>query len=168
MINHGGLVMKQEDKDLLLKDFCARLPYGVIVRVVKYGKCYDEREKKITVDCKVVGIYRYNLITDKDNVEHTYAKGYVSTPITIPIDDGDMKSLPYLRPLSSMTEEEINEFILISDTALWLGNKRSTCILSIEQMNWLNAHHFDYRGLIDKGLAIAVTKENNPYNTTKE
>ena len=75
---------------------------------------------------------------------------------------------PYLRPMSSMTEEEINEFILISDTTLWLGNKRSTCILSIEQMNWLNTHHFDYLGLIPKGLAIAVTEENNPYNIKEE
>jgi hypothetical protein len=53
-----------------------------------------------------------------------------------------------------MTEEEINEFILISDTVFWLGNKRSTCILSLEQMDWLNKHHFDYRGLIEKGLAL--------------
>jgi hypothetical protein len=61
---------------------------------------------------------------------------------------------PFLRPMSSMTEEEINEFILISDTALWLGNKRSTCILSLEQMDWLNKNMFDYRGLIEKGLAL--------------
>ena len=66
---------------------------------------------------------------------------------------------PYLRPMSSMTEEEINEFILISDTVLWLGNKRSTCILSLKQMDWLNAHHFDYRGLIEKGLALEAPED---------
>lgn len=34
---------------------------------------------------------------------------------------------------------------------------------TIESIDWLNAHHFDYRELIEKGLAISVTKENNPY-----
>ena len=77
--------------------------------------------------------------------------------------DDSVRIKPYLRLISSMTEEEINEFILISDTVLWLGSKRSTCILSLEQIDWLNAHHFDYRGLIEKGLAIKVTEENNPY-----
>ena len=68
--------------------------------------------------------------------------------------DDSVRIKPYLRLISSMTEEEINEFILISDTVLWLGSKRSTCILSLEQIDWLNAHHFDYRDLIGKGLAI--------------
>ena len=66
----------------------------------------------------------------------------------------DVQIKPYLRPMSSMTEDEIKEFILIADTVLWLGDKRSTCILSLKQMDWLNAHHFDYRGLIPKGLAL--------------
>jgi hypothetical protein len=34
---------------------------------------------------------------------------------------------------------------------------------SVHKYDWLNAHHFDYRGLIEKGLAIEVTEENNPY-----
>lgn len=65
---------------------------------------------------------------------------------------------PYLRPMSDMTEEEINEFILISDTVLRLGDKRSTCILSLEQMDWLNGHHFDYRDLIGRKLALKAPK----------
>ena len=165
--------MEQEDKELLLKDLYARLPYGVIVQVIKYGKCYDEREKKVTVDCKIVGINRCNLITDKDNVEHTYAKGYVSTPITIPIDDGDMKSLPYLRPMSSMTEEESKEYRKTQITK-WV--KSVDCTYggyyehrdTLKTFDWLLAHHFDYRGLIKRGLAIAVTKENNPYKIAEE
>jgi hypothetical protein len=58
--------------------------------------------------------------------------------------------------MSSMTGEGIIEFILIPDTVLWLGKspKMTTCILSLEQMDWLNVHHFDYRGLIEKGLAL--------------
>ena len=70
---------------------------------------------------------------------------------------------PYLRPMLSMTEEEINEFILISDTVLWLDSKRSTCILSLEQIDWLNTNHFDFRGLIEKGLAIEAPE--GMYNT---
>lgn len=159
--------MEQEDKELLLKDLYARLPYGVIVQVVKYGKCYDEREKKATVDCKVVGINRCNLITDKDNVEHTYAKGYVSTPINIPIDDGDMKSLPYLRSMSSMTEEEWKEYKVIDDRSYSCPMDYAH-IPASDRIDWLLAHRFDYRGLIPKGLAIEVTKENNPYKIAEK
>ena len=63
---------------------------------------------------------------------------------------------PYLRPMSSMTEEEKNEHF---------GRTMTIDIVETSQqvIDWLNAHHFDYRGLIEKGLAIAVTEENNPY-----
>ena len=83
------------------------------------------------------------------------------TPQDIPwFTDSKIENIkPYLRPMSSMTDEEINEFILISDTVLELGNNGSICILSLEQMNWLNANHFDYRGLIPMGLAIEAPKE---------
>ena len=118
--------MTQEEKNLLLKDLCARLPYGVTVEI---KGSYDDGERYIRIselDITMLG-YMYD---DKSSI------------------------IPYLRPMSSMAEEEINEFILISDTVLWLGDKRSTSILSLEQMDWLNSHHFDYRGLIEKGLAL--------------
>ncbi len=70
------------------------------------------------------------------------------------IDKDDNKWLPYLRPMSSMTEEEEYEY-------------RNVCVSPINRqwdvVDWLNSNHFDYRGLIEKGLAIAVTEENNPY-----
>ena len=59
---------------------------------------------------------------------------------------------PYLRPMSSMTGEEKKE---VEDLNM---NPFSSSVT-----DWLNAHHFDYRGLIEKDLAIAVTEENNPY-----
>lgn len=120
--------MTQEDEQLLLVDLCARLPYYEI-KVQYNNEIYN-------IDY-ISALYREVKLDIRDNY-------------TIEI----FEIKPYLRPISSMTEEEINEFILISDTVLWLGNKRSTCILSLEQMNWLNAHHFDYRGLIKKGLAL--------------
>ena len=65
---------------------------------------------------------------------------------------------PYLRPMSSMTEEErkIYAKLLFAD----LGGVYEDYYKALD---YLNANHFDYRGLIEKGLAIAVTKENNPY-----
>ena len=126
--------MKQEDKKLELRYLSMALPYRVKV-------CLYEKET-----CILTGIDGYEVYLDVDS------------------DSFRIESIkPYLRPMSSMTEDEINEFILISDTVLWLGNKRSTCMLSIEQINWLSAHHFDFLGLIPKGLAIEVTEENNPY-----
>lgn len=111
--------MTKEEKQLLLIDLCARLPYDV--------------------QCEIGGL-RYGPYT------------FTGEDVEDLIDGRTFK--PYLRPMSSMAEEEINEFILISDTTLWLGDKRSICILSLKQMDWLNSHHFDYRGLIEKGLAL--------------
>lgn len=120
--------MTQEDRELLLKDLCARLPYGV-------------------------KILARNPITKEDEVQtiDAYKWGYFECS-----GFGHRADIvkPYLRPLSSMTDEEINEFILISDTVLWLGDKRSTSILSLEQMDWLNKNMFDYRGLIPMGHAL--------------
>ena len=114
--------MTQEEKQLLLKDLCARLPYETMFYSDRYGE-----ECLLSIDLE------YNKVNELYSLE-------------------EIK--PYLRPMSSMTEEEINEFILISDTVLWLGDKKSTSILSLEQIDWLNAHHFDYRGLIEKGVAL--------------
>ncbi len=114
--------MAQEEKQLLLKDLCARLPYETMFYSDRYGE-----ECLLSIDLE------YNKVNELYSLE-------------------EIK--PYLRPMSSMTEEEINEFILISDTVLWLGDKKSTSILSLEQIDWLNAHHFDYRGLIEKGVAL--------------
>lgn len=116
--------MTQEDKELLLKDLCARLPYGVKVRLV-----YDEN----TIEVREMGIGSLH---------------------DIMFDNAD--GLPYLRPMSSMTMEELFEFIRISDSVLRIGEWKSACVLSLEQIDWLNEHHFDYRGLIDKSLAIVA------------
>jgi len=130
--------MTQEDKELLFKDLCARLPYyGLMVQ-------YKGEDFNI-ID---IGFGRVTLV-----------KPFMSTTSGSPLIE-EVK--PYLRPMSSMTEEEIKEFTSITENVLVIG-KKYTAILSIDSINWLNAHHFDYRGLIEKGLAIAVTKENNPY-----
>ena len=119
--------MEQEDKNLLLKDLSARLPYGV--KVLYYKTSYGA-----------------TTLIERD-VE-SFRKGF--TDILI----------PYLRPMSSMTEEEREEYEHI---APGIEVENGVRIPNVNQIDWLNAHHFDYRGLIEKGLAIAVTEENNPY-----
>lgn len=119
--------MTQENKQLLLKDLCARLSYSV------FGFHRGEDLPLYAIDDS--GAYMvlgYDAWFDLD---------------TIPFK-------PYLRPMDSMTEKELFKFIQISDSILRIGEKKLTCILSLEQMDWLNAHYFDYRGLIAMGLAL--------------
>ena len=127
--------MKQEDKELLLKDLSARLPYGVKVAIEfskgKYTKVYDLRE------------------IDNDNTAElrqqvtVWNYGFYSSVISYPLID----CRPYLRPMSSITEEEKKEHF---------GRTMTIDIVqtSKEVIDWLNAHHIDYRGLIERGLAL--------------
>ena len=114
--------MTQEDKELLLKDLCARLSYKTMIQVSTWT-IFDTILKP----------------------------GHIAQ-----LMNNDIKLKPYLRPMSSMTEEEKNEHF---------GRTMTIDIVktSKEVIDWLNAHHFDYRGLIEKGLAIEITEENNPY-----
>ena len=121
--------MKQENKELLLKDLCARLPYKV--KLQYFGKIPNYFIRKLTEDDLI-------LTLSVDNFSY--------------IEKTIVYYKPYLRSIDTMTEEERAEYGLVLCDEL-----------SINQFDWLNAHHFDYRGLIEKGLAIAVTKENNPY-----
>lgn len=140
--------MKREDKELLLKDLSARLPYEV--------ECLAGD----VVVGKLVGIVPHA------GEIYLYLKG-VLTPYRL----DEVK--PYLRPMSSMTDRELIEFLEIRGMNLNSEELRTfregkTAIVSTlpsysRHIDWLNAHHFDYRGLIEKNLAIAVTKENNPY-----
>ena len=60
---------------------------------------------------------------------------------------------PYLRPLSSMTEEEEKEYTSI-DNRSYSCPQDYAHIPATNRIDWLNAHHFDYRGLIEKNLAL--------------
>lgn len=131
--------MTQQDKELLLKDLCARLPYGV------------KAHKK---DSKLDGTIR--------NIEVKEHLINVTTPVISICSIRLKECQSYLRPMSSMTTEEKKEYYSIYSMV------NDEHVEACEIIDWLNAHHFDYRGLIGKGLAIAVTKENNPYkNDTK-
>ena len=136
--------MIQEDKELLLKDLCARLLYGVIIQVKDWASL--DTELKI---------------------------GHINR-----LKNDDIELKPYLRLMSSMTEEEKKELERLIDEKLnkhigqeddewtpwvlydttgiknYVGGERFYFDEMSFIYDWLNAHHFDYRGLIEKGLAI--------------
>lgn len=134
--------MNKEEKELLLMDLCARLPYGVFV---EYD--YGDGVKRVT---KFHGNYLYLMMLGK-------------------LQWKDFK--PYLRPMSSMTEEELNECVCQSgikdiECPNWqdipkekqfgarLNHAIAVFLTDSNNVDWLNAHHFDYRGMIEKGLAL--------------
>ena len=88
-------------------------------------------------------------------------------------EDGDSYDIsfikPYLRPMSSMTEEQQKEVNIFDDMDIDIlkenlernhRNKTNIPTATYNYIDWLNAHHFDYRGLIEKGLAIDATGLN--------
>ena len=129
--------MTQEDKQLLLKDLCARVPYNTRMKWLEFE---TKPEPEL------------------------YLRSILNDTIQVAIKSGGIMCydvsgfLPYLRPMSSMTEEEIDEF-----TQFDVYDESDYIMPNYKVVDWLNEHHFDYRGLIEKGLAIEVTKENNPY-----
>lgn len=124
------VVMKQKDKELLLKDLCARLPYGVI--------CKDTNINVIGTISQI-GLHYDMCVLDKDN--------------------GDSESCyihnckPYLFPILNMTEDQEIEF---KNTC----NNYCQYYWTEETIDWFNKNHFDYRNLIEKGLAIDATGLN--------
>lgn len=148
--------MIQENKELLIKDLCARLPYGVKCKV-----WYNDK----TLDIKSTGIDFYTNTVNLDIPGDDNAKVYV-----------DNIKL-YLFPLSSMTEEQFVELKVFADLTyegntleliewndncktleFWLEEIPSYELIKV--FDWLNKNHFDYRGLIERGLAIDCTNLN--------
>ena len=126
--------MVKEDKCILLQDLTARLPYGVILD-------YSFIEGKQRIHTKIPLTYRNIGMVALDEW-HTNEEIFK----------------PYLRPMSSMTEEEYEQYRKFSyyGAAGYRNNdyKEMVATPSFEKMDFLNAHHFDYRGLIEKGLAL--------------
>lgn len=126
--------MTQEDKQLLLKDLCARLPYGVKFLRESWNYEWDQEMSVIEVLEDI----------DKD--------GYVNNTKVYNVED----IKPYLRSMSSMTEEEKERYLSFHYRIEHFGQHD----ISISNyMDWLNAHHFDYRGLIEKGLVLEAPKD---------
>lgn len=146
--------MRQENKELLLKDLCERLPYGVKAQVCGW----DEEKGEVKVPLQIYSINTDGYVYFETN---DYDVNY------LPVED----VRPYLRPMSSMTEEEYDDMFhqFYSAQEEFFRNCSNTDTIrkiityDMVKYNWLNKKMFDYRGLIPKGLAIEVTKDNNPY-----
>lgn len=124
--------MTQENKELLLKDLCSRLPYNVKV-------LYD------------------NEVFNVDYISAIYEEIKLDIPDNYTIDISDVK--PYLFPLSSMTEEQKEKYCQLQQRIIYnskgVVNKDVT-----EYINWCYKNHLDINALIPMGLAIDATGLN--------
>ena len=134
--------MTPEERQLLLRDLCAREPYHPRIQVFNQGyEGFQDGEFDTNLWLHHIDAFRFDRI----------------------------EILPYLRPMSSMTEEEKDEFNsifngtfqyfnqgVISASRLWDRNEAVFVgeLDCSKLIDWLNEHHFDYRGLIEKGLAL--------------
>ena len=130
--------MTQQEKQLLLRDLSARLPYGVM-----YETPYGPR------------VLNDIFIYSNGPVYTDHGVGNYNEVFGIELEN----IKPYLRPMSSMTEEEREEFDKVlkscNDKVFACPDKeRRYNFFDAEQEDFMNAHHFDYRGLIEKSLAI--------------
>ena len=139
--------MITKDKELLLKDLCDRLPYKVKVSILGGGAM----ELQACIYSSTIGWY----FDIKD------------APTDFALDE----IKPYLHPMSSMTEEEKKEYHNLcyeeEREEIELGEWITKVYYhnTVESIDWLNSHHFDYRGLIEKGLALEAPK--GMYKTNK-
>lgn len=135
--------MTQEDKELLIKDLCARLPYGVKVKLGNNPNIFD-------LEYRIKFAVMYGDSDDKleDILDITNIK-------------------PYLFPMSSMTDRQKNLFSLIvcklDDSDIWRNGDmifidNETDLDSL--LDFYNKNHLDWRGLIPKGLALDATGKN--------
>lgn len=122
--------MNEQDRELLLKDLCARLPYSVSVNYK--GKIYS-----------VLGIAHNRLVLCKPFMSQTLEY----CPLVEEVK-------PYLFPFSSMTEEQEKEYNSLN------GYELGCFPHTEDALDYLIANHFDYRELIPKGLAIDCTNLN--------
>lgn len=140
--------MTQEEKDLVVKDLCGRLPYGVMLKHISTEKPF----KLFSIKRDEYASYK------KDGVELAVNGIYYDWYVNDIYHDIELYIKPYLRPLSSMTEEEKKEYGKVCEL--------DTEILANHPMNgepfpalynsqdWLNKNMFDYQRLIPKGLAL--------------
>ena len=139
--------MIQNEKDLLLQDLCARLPYGIKFPITVKNPITSE---PIETTGTISDINRYGIVS--------FVWDYEGQEILVKnsLHIKDVK--PYLFPMSNMTEEQDKEYALLQTSPgkegfLYAWN-------CANMMKWLIENHFDYNGLIEKGLAIDATNKN--------
>lgn len=130
--------MAPGDKELLLKDLCARLPYGVKIAFFNEDLTYHSEPKTLTgIEC--INNLNYSNLEDEDG--NTTIVEFVK---------------PYLFPMTSMTEEQRNEY-----HELVRGMFGTGVLINFEVLEeFFHKNHIDYRGLIHMGFALDATYLN--------
>ena len=156
--------MKQEEKQLLLKDLCARLPYGVtgVVPVEMFNGNYDLIDGSAEYDTMNLKVRLEGINADTGDIEVVNTDDrysmYDLTNDYFTVED----FTPYLRPMSSMTEIEKEEYDKFFTTITakeanfgkWISPADDVALI-----DWYNKHHFDHRGLIPMGLALEAPEK---------
>lgn len=171
--------MTKEDLNTLAYDLAARVPHEVKCQfTLKYG---DNGHKEGVYVATITGFDGVNFF----EIEYNDTSGASGQSWLRDWSCGLEDIKPYLRPMSSMTDEEFEELkkfsgLIYDDTNrldlatypdnykcldFYLSEVPSYVVILV--FDWLNEHHFDYRGLIERNLAIAVTDSNNPYKQEK-
>ena len=130
--------MTQEEKDLLFKELSSRLAYRVKFPIYWWNE-ESQTDEEIIATLYSINTDGYCEIFDHDG--------------TVYIDN----IKPYLRPMSSMTVDE--EYEYHTTFQVEADTHGFTYIESFESFDWLTAHHFDFRDLISKGLALEAPKD---------
>ena len=130
-VKERSIGMKREDKELLLIDLCARSPYGVKIRIEYPFLKEEEWYSEIL----------YGLDLQRLCIANT----------SIRLEEFK----PYLIPLSSMTPEQKEEERSIKEESYYSFDANGN-IYTLQ--DFYNKNHIDYRGLIEKGLAIEAPK----------
>lgn len=140
--------MTKEEKQLLLKDLCGRLIYGVRVENTTFANTTIQTLFGRVSDSEFIMLETYKQVEGDDyHIVHddVHYTGYIES------------IKPFLRSMSSMTDEEKCEYCDLEDK--FLCSSQYPVTDAYELFDWLNAHHFDYRGLIEKGLALEAPKD---------
>lgn len=131
--------MTKEEKQLLLTDLCARLPYRVKVKYLYWdeNKGCEYPVPMILDDINSDGYIRFH-----GDIEEGEGRGYILT------------YLPYLRPMSSMTEEERTKIASMAGHFNSLTKSIEVCFACLPVVDYCCSRHLDIHGLIEKGLAL--------------
>ena len=158
--------MTQEEKELLIKDLCARLPYGVVVNIPHINGSVNK--KLVSITCEKDNTCCINVYSKEKEV-NDYTKAIYNL----------VDILPYLRPMSSMTEEEKDELCKLCDFEKPYddrdyfshygveviseycvdGKKIPESCINYSVIDFFYEHHIDWRGLIPMGLALEAPED---------